>query len=97
MLYTTSKGAGRPPSDLLNVREWASSILGMDDIWTPLMLDSAVATFGLWAEGKLNEMDKEGKTVHKLSDLLDDKPVVPDWDAFKAGMTDIQGIGVSRR
>jgi hypothetical protein len=69
-----SKAAGKLPSSLLGINEWASELTGMDDTWTALQFDNAVTLFGRFIENKLEETDSKGKYVNKLSDLLDDKP-----------------------
>lgn len=56
----------------MNLKAWASAILGMPDEWTALQFDAAVIYFGRRIENMLNEMDKEGKPKHKLEDLIKD-------------------------
>lgn len=78
MLWSVSRAARVPPSDLLNLDEWASNLIGMEDIWTPLQFNAAVSLFGNWIEGKLNQFDpKTGKALYELEDLLDDEVKKP--------------------
>jgi len=58
------------PSEALNVRQWASDLLGVSDIITALSFDSAVMTFGVWAENKLLERWTDGKPKYTLDDIL---------------------------
>ena len=44
-----------------------SEVVGIDDPWAAYQFDMAVAQFGAWVEGKLNERDKSGKPVNSLA------------------------------
>ena len=48
-------------------------MIGVDDPWAAYQFDMAVAQFGAWVEGKLNERDKAGKPKHSLAKLLGDE------------------------
>ena len=50
-----------------------SEVIGVDDPWAAYQFDLAVAQFGAWVEGKLNERDKAGKPKHSLAKLLGDE------------------------
>ena len=50
-----------------------SEVIGVDDPWAAYQFDLAVAQFGAWVEGKLNERDKKGKPVNSLAKLLGDE------------------------
>ena len=50
-----------------------SAVLGIDDPGAAYQFDLAVAQFGAWVEGKLNERDKSGKPKHSLAKLLGDE------------------------
>lgn len=47
-----------------------SQVLNIADEWAGYQLDVAVLTVGRWVDSKLAERTKEGKPVHRLSDLL---------------------------
>ena len=52
-----------------------SSFIGLKaDSWEAYQLDVAVLTVGRWVDGKLAETTKDGKPVHRLVELLSDKP-----------------------
>jgi len=66
------------------------------DSWEAYQLDVAVLTVGRWVDGKLAETTKDGKPVHRLVDLLSDKPdAKPDDKGFRslAGMA-VQKIAI---
>ena len=50
-----------------------SEVVGIDDTWAAYQFDMAVAQFGAWVEGKLNERDTKGKPVNSLAKLLGDE------------------------
>ena len=50
-----------------------SEVVGIDDTWAAYQFDMAVAQFGAWVEGNLNERDKSGKPVNSLAKLLGDE------------------------
>ena len=50
-----------------------SEVIGVGDPWAAYQFDMAVAQFGAWVEGKLNERDKAGKPKHSLAKLLGDE------------------------
>jgi len=50
-----------------------SEVIRVDDPWAAYQFDMAVAQFGAWVEGKLNERDKAGKPKHSLAKLLGDE------------------------
>lgn len=76
---------------MLGIKEWASEMIGAEDLWTPFMFDSAVSYFGIWVENKLNEMDysdkKNVRPKYKLEDLLAQTP--------KASPLQLSGQGIS--
>ena len=52
-----------------------SSYLGLPPTsWEAYSLDLATLQLGRWIEGKLDERNDKGKPIHKLSDLLSEKP-----------------------
>ena len=53
-----------------------SEVIGVDDPWATYQFDMAVAQFGAWVEGKLNERDKSGKPKHSLAKLLGDETAI---------------------
>lgn len=65
-----SQSNRQSPSQLLNIREWAEELTGMPDLWTAIQFDAAVREFGVRIENLLNELDEDGKPVHRLQDLL---------------------------
>lgn len=52
-------------------------MLGIFDPVAAFCFDDACALFGLYIENKLEETDKNGKQVHKLSELLRDVDAPP--------------------
>lgn len=54
-------------------RQRPSEVIGVDDPWAAYQFDLAVAQFGAWVEGKLDERDKKGKPTHTLASLLGDE------------------------
>lgn len=75
-LYCQSKATTRAPSDILNIRQVDTDLLGMENEWSGwwpgYQLDNAVTYFGAYIENKLAELDKDGKPIHKLEDFLED-------------------------
>ena len=75
------------PSELIDLKTWASDLLGAPDWFTAFQFDAAVSYFGNFIDGKLAETDDDHKPVHTLSDLLDDKPsekrVATDYSRLK--------------
>lgn len=71
---------GQKPSKVLGIKRWASHILGLPDHATALSFDSAVMTFGVWAENRLSERDKEGRPIWTLDTLLSDVEIQPRGD-----------------
>mgnify|MGYP004704408113 CR=1 FL=1 len=61
---------GHTPSKLLGVKRWASRKLGMPDRITALSFDTAVMTFGIWAENRLGERNEDGLPLWSLEELL---------------------------
>lgn len=59
-------------------------MLGIDDPWAAYQLDVATLTVGRWVEGKLSERTKDGKPVHRLRDLLSDKPAAAEASGFRS-------------
>jgi hypothetical protein len=51
-----------------------SQVLGIADEWAAYQLDVATLTVGRWVDGKLSERNKQGRPIHRLTDLLRDKP-----------------------
>lgn len=47
-------------NELTTINEW----------WTTYRFNNAVAYFGLWVEGKLNELDNKGKPKHDIETLM---------------------------
>jgi hypothetical protein len=80
-----AKASGVSPSSLLNLKAWASALIGMEDTWTPMQFDAAVSYFGVWVENRMNSFDpKTGQARYRLEDLLSDAPPVPSWEALFA-------------
>ena len=50
-----------------------SQVIGIADEWAAYQLDVATLTAGRWVDGKLSERNKQGKPIHRLTDLLKDK------------------------
>jgi hypothetical protein len=48
-----------------------SAVVGIADAWAAYQFDLAVAQFGAWVEGKLQERDGKGKPKHTLAKLLE--------------------------
>jgi hypothetical protein len=42
----------------------------MPDIWTALSFDSAVMTYGIWAENRMQERWSDGSLKYTLEDIL---------------------------
>lgn len=59
-------------------------MLGLSDEWAAYQLDVAVLTVGRWVDGKLSERTKDGKPIHRLSDLLSDKPDAKEPTQFRS-------------
>lgn len=86
MIWATSRATRQSPSELLNIEQWASEMLGMPDMWTPMQFDAALSYFGGSIESKLQEFDpKTHKPRYRLKDLLsDDGGQRSAWNAFLA-------------
>lgn len=59
-------------------------MLGLSDEWAAYQLDVATLTLGRWVDGKLSERTKDGKPLHKLRDLLSDKPAATQPTQFRS-------------
>ncbi len=72
-----------------------SSFIGLRaDSWAAYQLDVATLTVGRWIDSKLAETTKDGKPVHRLVDLLSNKPAAGQGsDGFRS----VTGMVTERR
>ncbi len=54
----------------MGVQRWASQYLGMHDTVTAISFDTAVMTFGIWVENRINEIDEDGNHPWSLDQIL---------------------------
>ncbi len=59
-------------------------MLGLSDEWAAYQLDVATLTLGRWVDSKLGERTKDGKPIHRLRDLLSDKPDAKELTQFRS-------------
>jgi len=72
-VWTVAKSTGRSPSDIVGVAEWATTKIGMPDLWTVYQFDHAVSFFGNTIESMLTETVGPKHTPrYRLEDLLQD-------------------------
>lgn len=71
------------------MKEWASSLIGIEDDWTPIQFDEAVVMFGQRIESMLEMRDKEGYPIHSLDELLADIPTDTDLEDIVAVDIDV--------
>lgn len=69
-LAVTAKETASRPSDLLGIPEWTTELFGEPCLWTAYQFDRAVVYLSRWIESKLSEVDKQGKPIYQLEDLL---------------------------
>lgn len=89
-LHVTSKTYGIRPSQVACI----------EDPWVAYCFDSAVGLFGNHIEGKTQEMDKDGKYLYDIKDLLADtktdyETTSPKDILLNAAMKQNGGYGVS--
>jgi hypothetical protein len=70
-----------------------SEIVAVEDEWAAYQFDQAVMFVGRYIHNKLNELDKNGKPLYDIEDLLGDKQSDNPADDLKH----IQGIVVEKR
>jgi hypothetical protein len=66
---------GTRASDLIGGVEYTAELAGLGhDEWACFQFDSAVTWLGVYIENKLNKLDKKGKPIYTLEQLLTPKP-----------------------
>lgn len=85
---------GQTPSRLLKVQQWASSVLGMRDCITAVAFDTAVMTWGVFVENKLNERNEDGTQVWSLDQLLGEPEDINNEASFNALVTFMGGMSI---
>lgn len=90
-LWTLQKETGTRASDLLQIPQWVAETYGLDGWWAAYCFDDAVTYVGRWIEAKMSELDKRGKRLHELADLLQDTPHSIEIELKR--WAHIQGIG----
>jgi hypothetical protein len=71
-----------------------SEIVGIDDTWAAYQLDQAVIFVGRYIHSKANELDRDGKPLYDIDDLLGDGQHI---DNPIEELEHIQGIVVEKR
>ncbi len=71
-----------------------SAAVGIDDAWAAYQFDLAVAQFGAWVEGKLNERDGKGKPKTTLAKLLGIKATAQGTSGLALPATAIRKVRV---
>lgn len=70
-----------------------SEVVDIDDDWAAYQFDQAVMFVGRYIHNKLNELDKTGKPLYDIDDLLGDKQSGNPTDDLRH----IQGVVVEKR
>lgn len=83
LLSQLSKATSTRPSEIVDV----------DDPWAGYQFDQAVLYVGRYIQSRLDELDKNGRPVYSLNDLLDDAQENCPIDDMRR----IQGIVVEKR
>lgn len=60
----------KPASEILRLNEWALETTGLDGWWAAIQFDRAVCWLGRHVENKLLETDSNGRSQHRLEDIL---------------------------
>ena len=73
-LYNLSKATFQAPSQVMNLELWLKQ--QSPETWkitnwlVNYQFDHAVIHFGMWVEGRLNELDKDGKQKYKADSIF---------------------------
>lgn len=54
----------------MGIQQWANRQLGMRDTCTAISFDTAVMTWGIWVENRINEIDDDGNHPWSLEQIL---------------------------
>jgi hypothetical protein len=71
-----------------------SEIVGIDDEWAAYQFDQAVIFVGRYVHSKTNELDRDGKPLYDINDMLGDRQR---QDNPVEELEHIQGIVVEKR